>query len=217
MERERRPRVVVICGGNFQGKSLVSLRVASRLGLTAAISTDSIGLLLRSLFPGDSELSTSSYRLSKRDFEAQVRRISGLAMDLTTGYVARGESIVVEGIHLSRPFLEWAREKNYCCVVLDNELNLEKRVILKHGTRSLLRLRDSNSAGGYRYGRIDRENVGLSAYVENSERIREIQAEIVRMGRENGFKIVRFATLRKAVEEVLLAVNGCYGRNGDCR
>ena len=68
--------------------------------------------------------------------------------------------MIIEGMHFSSAFFEWAKEKNFCWICLDNQLSFEQRIILKKITRSKLRKIASGNSSEFAQN-INNENVNL--------------------------------------------------------
>lgn len=108
--------VVLLCGTTGTGKSTLASLVASRLGITSVVSTDVIRHMLRGFDPEKKRdcLWSSTYDGGKGKgaggssvldgYKEQRGAILEHAEKLVDSFVARNESIVIEGVHLSGEF-----------------------------------------------------------------------------------------------------------------
>ncbi len=106
--------VVLLCGTTGTGKSTLASLVASRLGITSVVSTDVIRHMLRGFDPEKKRdcLWSSTYDGGKGEgtgsvldgYRDQRRAILEHVEKLVDSFVARNESIVIEGVHLSGEF-----------------------------------------------------------------------------------------------------------------
>lgn len=106
--------VVLLCGTTGTGKSTLASLVASRLGITSVVSTDVIRHMLRGFDPEKKRdcLWSSTYDGGKGAGSSRVldgyREQRGAILEhaekLVDSFVARNESIVIEGVHLSGEF-----------------------------------------------------------------------------------------------------------------
>lgn len=121
--RERRRCVVVLlCGTSGSGKSTLASILASRLGITTVVSTDSIRHMLRSFISCESSplLWASTYQAGEHvgdssklqessseaeralyGYKAQCGLLSGHLETLIEGCEARMQSLICEGVHLN--------------------------------------------------------------------------------------------------------------------
>jgi 2-phosphoglycerate kinase len=199
----RKAKIIVITAGSFQGKSLVALALAAKLKYSAVISTDTVRNILHVINPERKHLTTSSYTLPPKLFIQQVNEVSSLLLKLVDIYNSRGESFIIEGIHINDEFLNWAKHNNNILVMaLNNQLTLEKRVIYKSITRKRLKLLDEKSEAGFiMTDSINEENVLDSAYIRRKERIQEIHQALINSVQDNNFKVISFTELNDAIKQ----------------
>ncbi len=199
-------KLIVLCAGSFQGKSLAALRLAARLKFSAVISTDFVRNVLQILSPEKMHLSTSSYCLSSEMFTQQVNEVSEVIKDLVAIYRSRGEHIILEGIHFNENFIAGAATENTLILGFDNQLPLEKRVVLKTITRSKLRMIDEKNDQGFHVTAVVNDgNVHNSMYIRNQDRIKQIHDNAIKNIRKHKFQVIAFTDLEKAIEEAYLA------------
>jgi len=198
--------IVIITGGSFQGKSLISLSLASRLGYSGVISTDAIRNVLKVLYPEKSYLGTSTYLLPPEDLNRQRNDVSDVIKEIICIYENRGESIIIEGMHFSSDFFSWAKEKNFCRITLDNQLAFEQRIVFKGKIRSRLRVISDESQDTISI-MVNKENVKTTAYYQHRDRIEEIHQHILVHSEEQDFHIIRFNELNEAINGAFAHIN----------
>ena len=198
--------IVIITGGSFQGKSIISLNCASSLNYSGVVTTDMIRNILKITNPHLEKIySTSTYLLSKDILKRQNRNVSAIIKDLVKIYESRGEQIIFEGMHFDEDFFKWAKDNQFCVICLNNLLNLEERLILKSKTRSLFRFINS-SLEKYEFNSINKNNVGKSAYVQYGSRIQEIHNTILGYCRKYNFNIVEYENINSAIKTTIMAI-----------
>lgn len=201
-----RQRIVTLAAGSFQGKSLIALHVASMLNFSCVLTTDLIRNVLTKQFPRKEYLSTSTYRLSKKDLDNQQHKVSEIIKDIVQIYIDRGEHLIIEGMHFSRDFIEWSVKNNFCSIFLDNKTSFRDRVLYKNITRTKLRICDPGNKPD-NYDRLDDSSVMNSSYIKHQERIDEIHQELKKACIEFGFKIIDFSDInigkKKTVSQII--------------
>lgn len=126
----KRPIQLYLLGGSFQGKSLAAVLLAQRLGIPHIINTD----LLRNVLRVQNEsppawLGTSTYLLGREQLQRQCAAVSGLLSSVLTVYRMRGESVIVEGMHLDKLFLDRESQRNDVTIVaLENTMPYADRI-----------------------------------------------------------------------------------------
>lgn len=204
-------RIVIITGGSFQGKSLLSLALAAELRFSGVLTTDAVRNVLRVIYPDKVYLGTSTYLLSKLDFDTQTEIVSDMVKNVLPIYENRGEHMIIEGMHFSSSFFEWVKEKDYCRLCLDNELAFDKRIALKGITRT--KLRKALGETTYECGqKSDNARAKKTAYYQYRERIEEIHNTLLRQSKENNFHIVKFSEINQGIEEALTQINSYFWR-----
>lgn len=202
-------KIIIITGGSFQGKSLISLSLGAKLKYSGVLTTDAVRNVLTVLYPDKRYFSTSTYLLSIEDFTHQIEHVSGVIKGIVEIYESRGEHMIIEGMHFSSAFFEWAKEKYFCRICLDNQLLFEQRIILKEITRSKLRKiagRDSAEIAQ----NINNENVKATSYYQHRDRIEEIHKTILKQSEDQGFQIVKFNEIELGIKETFAYINNWF-------
>ncbi len=197
--------IVIVSGGSFQGKSLIALNVATHFGFSGVITTDAIRNVMKLLNPGQEYLSTSTYLLSKHLLNKQMEEVSRIIRGLIGLYQARGEHIVIEGMHLSESFMKWSIQQGFLGLCTNNLLPLAERVILKRITRSRFRPK-SDLDTGRMLGPINESNVSNTSYLQHKRRIDEITSDIVTQSEVSGFSMVEFDDIADGTKRAVNAV-----------
>jgi len=202
-------KVIIITGGSFQGKSLIALQVAAKLNISNVISTDFVGIILKTVFPNNDSLTTSTYRLSPDKRNNQISLISEHVKNVIEKYVERGEHLIVEGLHFSKEMINWSKINGFCCVFLDNQTSFENRIILKHKTRTKLRLFKSDKSETY-LDIINPDNIDNSTYIQYANNINEIHSNLKDCAIDNDFRLVSFSDFNNGIMETYKYVNSFY-------
>ncbi len=194
--------IIVIGGGSFQGKSLVATYIAYKFNISTIISTDLIRNVLKVQNPGAPYLSTSTYLMSPENLRRQMEAVSLIIEKVLKIYESRGESLVIEGMHLSKRFMKkLGGMKNVFGICLDNQLPFLDRIALKSLTRKRVEYRDPVT-GKITYGSPLDEYVIEMRYMPHAKRIREIHENILRSCEESGFKVLKFLDISKCRLEI---------------
>lgn len=132
----------------------------------------------------------------------QVKEVSHVLQRLLDIFEQRGESTVVEGMHLSPDFILHICEKpNALVFCVDNKLSLEKRLEYKSLTRNRLAFHDLKT-GHTRYGPLVMNKMRNTRYVQHGDRIEEIHREIVRHFRVRHLPVVQFTDIEAARRKI---------------
>ncbi|KAI9178938.1 hypothetical protein H9P43_005600 [Blastocladiella emersonii ATCC 22665] len=174
--QNRRQSITLLIGGTSgSGKSTLASLTASRLGISTVLSTDSIRHLLRTTQP-ESEcplLWASSYNAGDAltgdlppdadrviaGYEAQNALLFDKLDDLIGRFEARGESLILEGVHLSPRVMERLMARHASCIAFLIFIGNESKHLERFAVRT-------------KYMTLEpREN----KYVQHFGRIRRIQ------------------------------------------
>lgn len=188
-------KIVILAGGSFQGKSLISLSLANTLRFSGVITTDTIRNILKILEPEQDHWGISSYMLAEDSLAKQMETVSNMIRKIIGIYQERGEHMIIEGMHFSREFMRWAKLQGFCCLCINNEKDFRERIELKKVTRSRLRGNSNMNDESFSF-----EN---SNYFKYQDRIREIHSKILEDARSEGFEIVTFNELEIGIERSL--------------
>lgn len=186
------PICIWIVGGSFQGKSLVAASLAIHLGIPHVINTDFLRNVIRSQHSDPpSWLGTSTYLLSRQDLEKQFEAVSNLMRKVLAIYRKRGESVIVEGMHVSPDLLlAEALRPDTLVVGLNNTAGYEKRIRTKVQTTRL---------GG-----------SLDKYRVHAGRVESIHRELLGIVRDVGGWIVRFGSPDSVGGQIAQKIEGRF-------
>lgn len=183
-EVPRTPFCLTLVGGSFQGKSLVAVRLADRLGMPHVLSTDVVRNILsvQHVLPPP-WLGTSTYRLTEEELDRQCAAVSRTSDLVVKIFARRGESAILEGMHFSKGFIgDLGARPNVLLVGLDNLLAYEARIRTKV--------------------KATRRQGNLRQYEEFRDRIESIHRALLQsVADANGF-ICRYKSLDEAVTAV---------------
>ena len=170
-----RPRLLVITGSSGVGKSTISARVSSSLGFSKSASTDTIREALRTQFSSEQApaLHRSSFEPAGsgviEDWHETVVVLSEAIRAVVSRAVSKRSDLLLEGVHIipGSGILEGWRESG----------GVASGVLLHVGNedthRQFIRMREKHN------GR------GLDHYLDNLDRIRAIQEELLRKADES--------------------------------
>ena len=172
-----RPRLLVIAGSSGVGKSTISARAASSLGFSKSASTDTIREALRTQFDAEQvpALHRSSFESAGNgaveDWHATVAVLSEAIQAIVSRAASKRSDLILEGVHIipDSGILEGWRESG----------GVASGVLLHVGDedahRQFIRTREKHN---------DR---GLDHYLDNLDRIRTIQEEMLAKADESGW------------------------------
>ena len=175
-----KPRLLVITGSSGVGKSTLSARAAASLGFSKSASTDTIREALRTQFDADElpALHRSSFESAGsgvvEDWHETVKVLSEGVAAVVRRASMKGSDLLLEGVHLTpgaRILNDWRGAGGIACgvVLYVEEGGRHQRFIMR---------------------RERHNNRGLAHYLDNLDRIREIQNEMVSNGRDAGWLVM---------------------------
>jgi len=174
-----RPRLLVITGSSGVGKSTVSARASSSLGFSKSASTDTIRETLRTQFDSEQEpaLHRSSFEPAGsgaiEDWHATVVVLSEAIRAVVSRAASKRSDLLLEGVHIipGSGILEgWRESGGVASGVLLHVENEDTH-------RQFIRMREKHN---------DR---GLDHYLDNLDRIRAIQDEMMGKADESGWLV----------------------------
>ena len=175
-----RPRLLVIAGSSGVGKSTISARAAVSLGLSKSASTDTIREALRTQFSSEQvpALHRSSFEPAGNgtieDWHATVVVLSEAIRAVVNRAISKRSDLLLEGVHIipGSVILEGWRESG--------------------GVASgvLLHVEDEDTHRQFIAMREKHNGRGLSHYLDNLDRIRAIQEEMLGKADESGWLIL---------------------------
>jgi len=175
-----KPRLLVITGSSGVGKSTLSARAAASLGFSKSASTDTIREALRTQFDADElpALHRSSFESAGsgvvEDWHETVKVLSEGVAAVVRRASMKGSDLLLEGVHVipdAQILNDWRGAGGIACgvVLYVEEGDRHQRFIMR---------------------RERHNNRGLAHYLDNLDRIREIQREMVSNGREAGWLVM---------------------------
>jgi len=175
-----KPRLLVITGSSGVGKSTLSARAAASLGFSKSASTDTIREALRTQFDADGlpALHRSSFEPAGsgvvEDWHETVKVLSEGVAAVVRRASMKGSDLLLEGVHVipdTQILNDWRGAGGIACgvVLYIEEGDRHQRFIVR---------------------RERHNNRGLAHYLDNLDRIREIQREMVSNGREAGWLVM---------------------------
>jgi len=175
-----KPRLLVITGSSGVGKSTLSARAAASLGFSKSASTDTIREALRTQFDADElpALHRSSFESAGsgvvEDWHGTVKVLSEGVAAVVRRASMKGSDLLLEGVHVipdAQILNDWRGAGGIACgvVLYIEEGDRHQRFIVR---------------------RERHNNRGLAHYLDNLDRIREIQREMVSNGREAGWLVM---------------------------
>lgn len=198
------PLVILIGGATGVGKSTIATQLAARLGITRVISTDAIREVLRSAF--SEELMPNLYVSSfNADAAVRVRSISSPAEKLVVGFqeqvtavsvgikalisraLEEGTDIIVEGAHVVPGFLDGWEEEFAQAVLVPVVVAVSDAE--HHRTHFEFRAMETRARPPDRY-------------LAHFDKIRALQAYIVKQAERTGTPVVEMLDLDSALQRV---------------
>lgn len=122
----------------FQGKSLISIKIAEKYSFSGVISTDLFRNILRINNPTSAILCSTS-KLNENIFNIQRKEVSDLLYKTLEFYADRKEKLVIEWVHFSKDFLKFALNSWAKCICLNNLLSWKDKVNFKKITTPITR------------------------------------------------------------------------------
>ncbi len=174
------PRLLVITGSSGVGKSTLSARAAASLDFSKSASTDTIREALRTQFDADEmpALHRSSFESAGsgvvEDWHETVKVLSDGVAAIVRRASMKGSDLLLEGVHVipdAQILNDWRDAGGIACgvVLYVEEGDRHQRFIVR---------------------RERHNNRGLAHYLDNLDRIREIQSEMMSNGREAGWLVM---------------------------
>ncbi len=179
-----KPRLLVITGSSGVGKSTLSARAAASLGFSKSASTDTIREALRTQFDADElpALHRSSFESAGsgvvEDWYETVKVLSEGVAAVVRRASMKGSDLLLEGVHVipdAQILDDWRGAGGIACGVV-------------------LYVEGEDRHQGFIMRRERHNNRGLAHYLDNLDRIREIQSEMVSNGREAGWLVMDAST-----------------------
>ena len=170
-------RLLVITGTSGVGKSTLSARVASSLGFSKIVSTDTIRETLRTQFDREQipALHRSSFEPAGsgviEDWHQTVAVLNQAVRAVVRRAAAKSSDLVLEGVH----------------IIPGEEILEEWRNSGGLASGVVLRVDDERTHQNFIRSREKHNSKGISHYLDNLDRIREIQDSMVSEAEDSGW------------------------------
>ena len=174
------PRLLIISGTSGVGKSTMSASLASSLGFAKIASTDTIREVLRTQISSTASpaLHRSSFESAggsaSEDWKETVQALSEGVVAVIDRSISKGADLLLEGVHYvpNKEVIDLWREDGGVAIGVVLYVSSEER------HRGMIANREKHNGK-----RVDH-------YLDNLDRIREIQEELVLSGSEFGWLII---------------------------
>ena len=174
------PRLLIISGTSGVGKSTMSMSLASSLGFAKIASTDTIREVLRTQISSTASpaLHRSSFESAggsaSEDWKETVQALSEGVVAVIDRSISKGADLLLEGVHYvpNKEVIDLWREAGGVAIGVVLYVSSEER------HRGMIANREKHNGK-----RVDH-------YLDNLDRIREIQEELVLSGSEFGWLII---------------------------
>lgn len=216
--RERRASVtILLCGTSGCGKSTLASLLASRLGINSVLSTDSVRNMLRSFdtgrenkfiwsstydtgavlegldSPGSGGGATTQRKAVIRGYKAQSEMVVEHLGNLIDHTKSRGESLIIEGVHLSMNFMMRLMERHDSVfpfvVFISNEQKHKERFAVRARAMALTRAKNK--------------------YVNHFRNIRIIQSYLCRKADKHLLPKIDNSNIDRSVAAIHTILLGC--------
>jgi len=174
------PRLLIISGTSGVGKSTMSASLASSLGFGKIASTDTIREVLRTQISSAESpaLHRSSFESAggsaSEDWKETVHTLSGGILAVIERAISKGSDLLLEGVHYvpNKEVIDLWREAGGVATGVVLYVSSEER------HRGMIANREKHNGKK------------LDHYLENLDRIREIQEELVLSGSDFGWLVI---------------------------
>ena len=182
-------RLLIIAGTSGVGKSTLSARVASALGFSKIVSTDTIRETLKTQFDRDKmpALHRSSFEPAGsgviEDWNQTVEVLSEAVTAVVRRAAAKSSDLVLEGVHIipnGEILAQWRSSGGEACGIV-------------------LRVDDENIHQDFIRSREKHNSKGVTHYLGNLDRIREIQNQMVSDAEKSGWLSMDASTDRNSI------------------
>lgn len=192
---------VVIIWWAFQWKSLISLKLASKLSYSWVISTDYIRNFIR-IYDSNKEIMSSTSKMDLDIFNNQRNQISNFLYKDIINYTDRQEKIILEWIHFSKNFLLFLKQNWARCFWVNNTLSRDKKVILKSITTPITKINNNNVE------RLEKYNTNINKkdiiYIQKQKEYELFHNIIMQELKQIWIKIVNYDNIKVWVNKILL-------------
>lgn len=196
-----------VFGGSFQGKSLLAIRTAAECNYSAIISTDTVRNILCHQHPDDPRFGSPS-SIPIDFFEYQCTQVCGLLKSICDQYSARGERVIVEGIHVTEEFISHILNLGGRAVALNNTLSWERKVKLKSITRTKMKVQ--HSGGSDFYAPAEAVSNSSNAYILRQEVFKKIHDRALSMAKKKGVLVIEYSSLESPQSDLIKIFNPVF-------
>lgn len=195
---KKKPVIVLLGGASGTGKSTLSSLLASRLGISSLLSTDSIRHILRNILNKDENqvLFCSTYEagnfidstsLSHKEacikgYLEQCNKVYEYLDNLIESYHRCGISIVIEGVHLHVGIMKRLMMKYNSCIPFTIMIKNKQKHMERFAVRS-------------KYMTLDPK---LNKYTASFPNIREIQKRFAEKSEKHGIPMIETSNLDRS-------------------
>lgn len=192
--------VIVIIWWAFQWKSLISLKLASKLKYSWVISTDYIRNFLR-VENKNPIINISTSRMDQEIFEKQREIISSFLLNYIKFYIDRKEKIILEWMHFSKDFLLFLKNNWAKCFWLNNELDWYEKVKLKTITTPTIKIIHNNKEEILEYS--EKINIEDILYIQQKEYYEKFHNILLNDLKDIDIKIINYFNIDEWIEKIL--------------
>jgi len=191
---------IVIIWWAFQWKSLISLKIASKLNYSWVISTDYIRNFLRVSAPTKEILSSTS-QMSEKIFNKQRSQISDFLYKNISFYTDRQEKMILEWIHFSNDLILFLKNNWAKIFWVNNTIAWNKKVILKSITTPIIKLKKNNIEILEIYNKdIHEEDI---VYIQVQKQYELMHKILLKELIQIWIKIIEYNNIKKWVDKIL--------------
>lgn len=192
--------VIVIIWWAFQWKSLISLKLASKLKYSWVISTDYIRNFLR-VENKNPIINISTSRMDQEIFEKQREIISSFLLNYIKFYIDRKEKIILEWMHFSKDFLLFLKNNWAKCFWLNNELDWYEKVKLKTITTPTIKIIHNNKEEILEYS--EEINIDDILYIQQKEYYEKFHNILLNDLKDIDIKIINYFNIYKWIKKIM--------------
>lgn len=192
--------VIVIIWWAFQWKSLISLKLASKLKYSWVISTDYIRNFLR-IENKNPVINISTSRMDQEIFEKQREIISSFLLNYIKFYIDRKEKIILEWMHFSKDFLLFLKNNWAKCFWLNNELDWYEKVKLKTITTPTIKIIHDNKEEILEYS--EKINIEDILYIQQKEYYEKFHNILLNDLKDVDIKIINYFNIYKWIKKIM--------------
>ncbi len=185
----------------FQGKSLISIKIAEKYNFSGVISTDLFRNILRINNPTNAILCSTS-KLNDDIFNIQRKEVSDLLYKTLDFYADRKEKLVIEWVHFSKDFLKFALKNWAKCICLNNSLPWRDKVNLKKITTPITRVINRDTLEENFANHTEDLNIEDIFYTHKEKEYSLMHNIILSDVKELGINIISYSSIDEAIIKI---------------